>query len=136
MVDSVLLLLFFFFPQIFLGIICLAALNLLFLYHLFLFIFMPVFDLMWPSDLDSQCFKMCLIMITCLQSLLSSSSPCLQDRGGFCLTYEASMTRLFREGRTETVRSCSNESSAFVKALVNGEVLINSMIRLPFKSLK
>uniref|UniRef100_A0A673G845 Carnitine palmitoyltransferase 1Cb n=1 Tax=Sinocyclocheilus rhinocerous TaxID=307959 RepID=A0A673G845_9TELE len=32
------------------------------------------------------------------------------DRGTFCLTYEASMTRLFREGRTETVRSCSNES--------------------------
>ncbi|KAK9535583.1 hypothetical protein VZT92_007957 [Zoarces viviparus] len=44
-----------------------------------------------------------------------------RDRGGFCLTYEASMTRLFREGRTETVRSCSNETSAFVKALENGE---------------
>uniref|UniRef100_A0AAQ4PSS4 carnitine O-palmitoyltransferase n=1 Tax=Gasterosteus aculeatus aculeatus TaxID=481459 RepID=A0AAQ4PSS4_GASAC len=40
-----------------------------------------------------------------------------RDRGGFCLTYEASMTRLFREGRTETVRSCSNESSAFVRAV-------------------
>ncbi|KAF3847027.1 hypothetical protein F7725_004105 [Dissostichus mawsoni] len=46
-----------------------------------------------------------------------------RDRGGFCLTYEASMTRLFREGRTETVRSCSNESCAFVKALEAGEVL-------------
>nr|ALC78703.1 carnitine O-palmitoyltransferase 1 isoform 3 [Solea senegalensis] len=44
-----------------------------------------------------------------------------RDRGGFCLTYEASMTRLFREGRTETVRSCSNESSAFVRALDGGE---------------
>ncbi|XP_024920583.1 carnitine O-palmitoyltransferase 1, liver isoform isoform X2 [Cynoglossus semilaevis] len=44
-----------------------------------------------------------------------------RDRGGFCLTYEASMTRLFREGRTETVRSCSNESSDFVKALEGGE---------------
>ncbi|XP_062264191.1 carnitine O-palmitoyltransferase 1, liver isoform [Platichthys flesus] len=44
-----------------------------------------------------------------------------RDRGGFCLTYEASMTRLFREGRTETVRSCSNESSDFVKALERGE---------------
>lgn len=33
------------------------------------------------------------------------------------------MTRLFREGRTETVRSCSNESSAFVKALEDGEVM-------------
>uniref|UniRef100_A0A7N5ZRS0 carnitine O-palmitoyltransferase n=1 Tax=Anabas testudineus TaxID=64144 RepID=A0A7N5ZRS0_ANATE len=38
-----------------------------------------------------------------------------RERGTFCLTYEASMTRLFREGRTETVRSCSNESSAFVR---------------------
>uniref|UniRef100_A0A8C6X000 carnitine O-palmitoyltransferase n=1 Tax=Neogobius melanostomus TaxID=47308 RepID=A0A8C6X000_9GOBI len=44
-----------------------------------------------------------------------------RDRGGFCLTYEASMTRLFREGRTETVRSCSNETCAFVKALEGGE---------------
>ncbi|KAB5553531.1 hypothetical protein PHYPO_G00039720 [Pangasianodon hypophthalmus] len=44
-----------------------------------------------------------------------------RDRGGFCLTYEASMTRLFREGRTETVRSCSNESCAFVLALEAGE---------------
>ncbi|XP_071330826.1 carnitine O-palmitoyltransferase 1, liver isoform [Trachinotus anak] len=44
-----------------------------------------------------------------------------RDRGGFCLTYEASMTRLFREGRTETVRSCSNESCAFVKALEGEE---------------
>nr|XP_023654255.1 carnitine O-palmitoyltransferase 1, liver isoform-like [Paramormyrops kingsleyae] len=42
-------------------------------------------------------------------------------RGTFCLTYEASMTRLFREGRTETVRSCSAESSKFVKALEDGE---------------
>lgn len=44
-----------------------------------------------------------------------------RDQGGFCLTYEASMTRLFREGRTETVRSCSNESCAFVLALEAGE---------------
>uniref|UniRef100_A0A8C4R286 carnitine O-palmitoyltransferase n=1 Tax=Eptatretus burgeri TaxID=7764 RepID=A0A8C4R286_EPTBU len=33
-----------------------------------------------------------------------------RDKGSFCLTYEASMTRLFREGRTETVRSCTSES--------------------------
>ena len=43
----------------------------------------------------------------------------------FCLTYEASMTRLFREGRTETVRSCSSEGCAFVKALEGGEVQLN-----------
>ncbi|XP_028929802.1 carnitine O-palmitoyltransferase 1, brain isoform [Ornithorhynchus anatinus] len=40
-----------------------------------------------------------------------------RDRGHFCLTYEASMTRMFREGRTETVRSCTRESCAFVRAM-------------------
>ncbi|XP_030646787.1 carnitine O-palmitoyltransferase 1, muscle isoform [Chanos chanos] len=40
-----------------------------------------------------------------------------RDKGEFCLTYEASMTRMFREGRTETVRSCTNESAAFVRAM-------------------
>ncbi|XP_029471098.1 carnitine O-palmitoyltransferase 1, muscle isoform [Rhinatrema bivittatum] len=40
-----------------------------------------------------------------------------RDKGKFCLTYEASMTRLFREGRTETVRSCTNESTEFVRAM-------------------
>ncbi|XP_037611378.1 carnitine O-palmitoyltransferase 1, liver isoform-like isoform X2 [Sebastes umbrosus] len=44
-----------------------------------------------------------------------------RDQGRFCFTYEASMTRLFKEGRTETVRSCTNESSAFVQALEGGE---------------
>lgn len=43
-----------------------------------------------------------------------------QDKGKFCLTYEASMTRMFREGRTETVRSCTRESTAFVQAMVQG----------------
>jgi carnitine O-palmitoyltransferase 1, liver isoform len=40
-----------------------------------------------------------------------------RDFGKFSLTYEASMTRLFREGRTETVRSCTIESSVWVKAM-------------------
>lgn len=40
-----------------------------------------------------------------------------RDKGHFCLTYEASMTRLFREGRTETVRSCTKESCDFVRAM-------------------
>ncbi|XP_076853895.1 carnitine palmitoyltransferase 1Aa (liver) isoform X2 [Brachyhypopomus gauderio] len=44
-----------------------------------------------------------------------------RDKGKFCLTYEASMTRLFREGRTETVRSCTMETCAFVRAVVNAE---------------
>ncbi|XP_078539011.1 carnitine O-palmitoyltransferase 1, liver isoform isoform X2 [Lissotriton helveticus] len=42
-----------------------------------------------------------------------------RDKGKFCLTYEASMTRLFREGRTETVRSCTNESCDFVKSMAD-----------------
>eukprot|EP00731_Ephydatia_muelleri_P029750 Em0021g273a len=41
-----------------------------------------------------------------------------KDSGGkFCLTYEASMTRLFREGRTETVRPVSVQSADFVRAM-------------------
>uniref|UniRef100_A0A674MKP7 Carnitine O-palmitoyltransferase n=1 Tax=Takifugu rubripes TaxID=31033 RepID=A0A674MKP7_TAKRU len=44
-----------------------------------------------------------------------------RDQKRFSLTYESSMTRLFREGRTETVRSCTNESCAFIRALEGGE---------------
>jgi carnitine O-palmitoyltransferase 1 len=40
-----------------------------------------------------------------------------RDIGKHHLTYEASMTRMFREGRTETVRSCSIESCQWVKSM-------------------
>uniref|UniRef100_A0A023GNS8 carnitine O-palmitoyltransferase n=1 Tax=Amblyomma triste TaxID=251400 RepID=A0A023GNS8_AMBTT len=40
-----------------------------------------------------------------------------RDAGRFSLTYEASMTRLFREGRTETVRPVTCESRAWVLAM-------------------
>uniref|UniRef100_A0A7N8X989 Carnitine O-palmitoyltransferase 1, muscle isoform n=1 Tax=Mastacembelus armatus TaxID=205130 RepID=A0A7N8X989_9TELE len=40
-----------------------------------------------------------------------------RDQGVFCLTYESSMTRMFRDGRTETVRSCTAEAVAFVRAM-------------------
>ncbi|MGH0185777.1 UNVERIFIED_CONTAM: hypothetical protein FKN15_018635 [Acipenser sinensis] len=53
-----------------------------------------------------------------------------EDKGKFCLTYEASMTRLFREGRTETVRSCSNESCAFVRAMESRETEGAELLRL------
>lgn len=46
-----------------------------------------------------------------------------QDKGKFCLTYEASMTRLFREGRTETVRSCTMEGCAFVRSMIRDETV-------------
>eukprot|EP00095_Tigriopus_kingsejongensis_P011758 snap_masked-scaffold241_size241811-processed-gene-1.4 protein:Tk11758 transcript:snap_masked-scaffold241_size241811-processed-gene-1.4-mRNA-1 annotation:"carnitine o-palmitoyltransferase liver isoform-like isoform 1" len=40
-----------------------------------------------------------------------------RNAGQFCQTYEASMTRLFRDGRTETVRPCTNEAVAWVRAM-------------------
>ncbi|XP_061628989.1 carnitine O-palmitoyltransferase 1, muscle isoform isoform X1 [Phyllopteryx taeniolatus] len=40
-----------------------------------------------------------------------------QDQREFCLTYESSMTRMFRDGRTETVRSCTSEAVAFVRSM-------------------
>ncbi|KFD58677.1 hypothetical protein M513_00370 [Trichuris suis] len=40
-----------------------------------------------------------------------------RDQKKFCLTYEACMTRLYREGRTETVRPVTKESCAFVRAM-------------------
>ena len=40
-----------------------------------------------------------------------------RDRGHFGLTYESAMTRLYREGRTETVRSLTPQVVAFVHAM-------------------
>ena len=37
------------------------------------------------------------------------------DEGKFALTYEASMTRLYLAGRTETVRPLTEDSCAFVR---------------------
>lgn len=53
-----------------------------------------------------------------------------RDAGKFNLTYEASMTRLFREGRTETVRPCTIESSNWVKAMEDKNVSVEERIRL------
>ena len=47
-----------------------------------------------------------------------------RDIGRHHLTYEASMTRLFKEGRTETVRACSIESTEFVKTMMNAEATV------------
>lgn len=44
-----------------------------------------------------------------------------RDKAKFCLTYEASMTRMFREGRTETVRSCTTETCTFVLSMIRDE---------------
>lgn len=53
-----------------------------------------------------------------------------RDTGKFSLTYEASMTRFYREGRTETVRSCSMESVAWVKAMEDKKSTTAERIRL------
>ena len=46
----------------------------------------------------------------------------LQDAGKFCLTYEASMTRLYLHGRTETVRPVTMHSSRFVRAMCDPNI--------------
>lgn len=48
----------------------------------------------------------------------------------FSLTYEASMTRLFREGRTETVRPCTIESAAWVKSMLDETSTVEKRIEL------
>ncbi|XP_045153080.1 carnitine O-palmitoyltransferase 1, liver isoform [Echinops telfairi] len=53
-----------------------------------------------------------------------------KDMGKFCLTYEASMTRLFREGRTETVRSCTTESCNFVLAMMDPRKTVEQRAKL------
>lgn len=58
--------------------------------------------------------------------LTGSSPPCPQDRGRFCLTYESAMTRLFLDGRTETVRSCTRESCDFVRAMEDPEKTVGA----------
>ncbi|XP_052746885.1 carnitine O-palmitoyltransferase 1, liver isoform [Bicyclus anynana] len=50
--------------------------------------------------------------------------------GRFCLTYEASMTRLYREGRTETVRSCTLESVAWVQAMQDPASSVEERVKL------
>lgn len=44
-----------------------------------------------------------------------------KETGKFDLTYESSMARLFRDGRTETVRSCTNETRQFVLSMFDSK---------------
>ena len=61
--------------------------------------------------------------------LLPEQEP-FQDQGRFDLTYEPAVMRLFRDGRTETVRSCSNHSCAFVRAMLNKEKTAGERLNL------
>ncbi|XP_066905403.1 carnitine O-palmitoyltransferase 1, muscle isoform isoform X2 [Halyomorpha halys] len=53
-----------------------------------------------------------------------------RNAGKFSLTYEASMTRLYREGRTETVRPCSIESATWVKAMSDNSKTVSEKVAL------
>ncbi|XP_015436022.1 PREDICTED: carnitine O-palmitoyltransferase 1, liver isoform [Dufourea novaeangliae] len=53
-----------------------------------------------------------------------------RDSNKFNLTYEASMTRLFREGRTETVRPCTIESTEWVKAMHDNDATVEHKYKL------
>lgn len=57
-----------------------------------------------------------------------------RDAGKFSLTYEASMTRLYREGRTETVRPVTLESNAWVKAMCNKDCSVDERVALLLKA--
>ncbi|KAK8725563.1 hypothetical protein OTU49_010621 [Cherax quadricarinatus] len=50
--------------------------------------------------------------------------------GRFCQTYEASATRLYQSGRTETVRSCTEEAATFVRAMVSGRLPKEELLKL------
>lgn len=53
-----------------------------------------------------------------------------RDAKRFCLTYEATMTRLYREGRTETVRPLTLESAAWVKAMEDRNTPVGERVKL------
>lgn len=40
-----------------------------------------------------------------------------RDQGKPCATYESASTRMFKLGRTDTIRSCTEASVAFCKAM-------------------
>jgi len=53
-----------------------------------------------------------------------------RDAGQFGLTYESSMTRLFKNGRTETVRPCTIDSANFVNSMLDPNVSKEKRIEL------
>ncbi|KAI6658009.1 Carnitine O-palmitoyltransferase 1, liver isoform-like isoform X2 [Oopsacas minuta] len=53
---------------------------------------------------------------------MSMQLACYKSTGKFSLTYESAMTRLFRDGRTETVRPVTAESCKFVKTMLQDPI--------------
>ncbi|CAF1465431.1 unnamed protein product [Rotaria sordida] len=94
----------------------------------------PRFNALRPIKLEWRIPDICKKLIEqCLNEatiLYNDVDLHVYDSGHFNLTYEASMTRLFRNGRTETVRSCSIESSTWVKAMEDPIITNTERIRL------
>ncbi|VDM74233.1 unnamed protein product [Strongylus vulgaris] len=55
----------------------------------------------------------------CKIMLFITQNTTFKDQGKFELTYEPAVMRLYRDGRTETVRSCSTESCDFVRSMLD-----------------
>ncbi|GBE88380.1 hypothetical protein SCP_1301950 [Sparassis crispa] len=53
-----------------------------------------------------------------------------RSRGSFTATYETALTRLFQNGRTETIRTLTTDSRAFVLAMVDPEASSDTRHRL------
>jgi len=53
-----------------------------------------------------------------------------KDAGQLALTYESSMTRLFRLGRTETVRPVSTASKVFVDELEDPNLSVRDFLKI------
>ncbi|XP_073880324.1 palmitoyl thioesterase CPT1C isoform X16 [Macaca fascicularis] len=90
----------------------------------------PISGHMWEFTLATECFQLGYSTDGHCKGHLDPTLPRPQrlqwdlpdqDRGQFCLTYESAMTRLFLEGRTETVRSCTREACNFVRAMEDKE---------------
>ncbi|XP_043292903.1 carnitine O-palmitoyltransferase 1, brain isoform isoform X2 [Cervus canadensis] len=90
----------------------------------------PISGHMWEFTLATECFQLGYSADGHCKGHPDPSLPQPQrlhwdlpdkDRGQFCLTYESTMTRLFLEGRTETVRSCTREACNFVRAMEDKE---------------
>ena len=48
-----------------------------------------------------------------------------RTRGTFTATYETALTRIFQRGRTETIRTLSTESRAFVYAMLDSSTSVS-----------
>lgn len=53
-----------------------------------------------------------------------------RTQGTFTATYETALTRMFLHGRTETIRTLSKNSRAFVLAMSNTNLSVSSAIHI------